>query len=85
MCRCLAAQAPCNRIPCAALSRALSLYCTSCLGFSLCEQQAFALAETEDTGKPIEDSEGDIEDAIEYLRCGVGRQCSFEDEAKRRT
>lgn len=38
------------------------------LGFAL-DWQAFALAETQDTGKPIEDSEGEIDEAIDYLRC----------------
>lgn len=36
------------------------------------ESKAFALAETNDTGKPIEESEGDIDDAVEYLRCSIG-------------
>lgn len=39
-------------------------------------EQAFALAETEDTGKPIEDSEGEIEEAVEYLRYGHFCCCS---------
>ncbi|CAM9397565.1 unnamed protein product [Scytosiphon promiscuus] len=30
-------------------------------------KQAFALAETQDTGKPIEDSEGEIDEAVDYL------------------
>lgn len=31
-------------------------------------KQAFALAETQDTGKPIADSEGEIAEAVGYLR-----------------
>ncbi|CAM9908507.1 unnamed protein product, partial [Hapterophycus canaliculatus] len=43
-------------------------------------KQAFALAETQDTGKPIEDSEGEIDEAVEYIRFYAGLAEGLDDE-----
>ncbi|CAM9627093.1 unnamed protein product [Ascophyllum nodosum] len=45
------------------------------------DKEAFALAETADTGKPIEDSEGEIEEAANYLRYYAGLAEALDGEA----
>ncbi|CAN0292788.1 unnamed protein product [Pylaiella littoralis] len=44
------------------------------------DNQAFALAETRDTGKPIGDSEGEIDEAVRYLRFFAGLAEGLNDE-----
>ncbi|CBJ33263.1 Aldehyde dehydrogenase [Ectocarpus siliculosus] len=45
------------------------------------DKEAFALAETQDTGKPIEDSEGEIDEAIDYLRYYAGLAEGLDEES----
>eukprot|EP00904_Undaria_pinnatifida_P003514 jgi/Undpi1/13163/HiC_scaffold_8.g02825.m1 len=45
------------------------------------DKQGFALAETQDTGKPIDESDGDIDDAVDYLRYYAGLADGLDEEA----